>query len=199
MYRRVIIFLLVGCLPSMAMAEKLSLAGISTYLQGLKTLEAQFTQINSDQSISTGRLYLHRPGRARFEYNPPDQALVIAGGGAVAIFDLKTGQLPDQFPLKRTPLWVVLEPNVNLQKSKMVLSHTEDGPATKVVAHDPKNPDLGQIELVFTQNPTQLRQWIITDGVGSKTTVILGDAVTGERLPASLFSIQLQRAELNNR
>jgi outer membrane lipoprotein-sorting protein len=182
----------------MAMAEKLSLAGISTYLQGLKTLEAQFTQINSDQSISTGRLYLHRPGRARFEYNPPDQALVIAGGGAVAIFDLKTGQLPDQFPLKRTPLWVVLEPNVNLQKSKMVLSHTEDGPATKVVAHDPKNPDLGQIELVFTQNPTQLRQWIITDGVGSKTTVILGDAVTGERLPASLFSIQLQRAELNN-
>jgi outer membrane lipoprotein-sorting protein len=67
------------------------------------------------------------------------------------------------------------------------------------VAHDPKNPDLGQIELVFTQNPTQLRQWIITDGVGSKTTVILGDAVTGERLPASLFSIQLQRAELNNR
>jgi outer membrane lipoprotein-sorting protein len=199
MYRRVIIFLLLGCLPSMAMAEKLSLAGISTYLQGLKTLEAQFTQINSDQSISTGRLYLHRPGRARFEYNPPDQALVIAGGGAVAIFDLKTGQLPDQFPLKRTPLWVVLEPNVNLQKSKMVLNHTEDGPATKVVAHDPKNPDLGQIELVFTQNPTQLRQWIITDGVGSKTTVILGDAVTGERLPASLFSIQLQRAELNNR
>jgi outer membrane lipoprotein-sorting protein len=106
MYRRIIIFLLLGCLPSMAMAEKLSLAGISTYLQGLKTLEAQFTQINSDQSISTGRLYLHRPGRARFEYNPPDQALVIAGGGAVAIFDLKTGQLPDQFPLKRTPLWV---------------------------------------------------------------------------------------------
>ena len=64
-------------------AEQLSLAQISAYLNGISTAKSDFTQINDDGSISTGTLYIRRPGRMRFEYDPPEQALVIAAASAV--------------------------------------------------------------------------------------------------------------------
>ena len=172
-----------------AFAEKLSLNAISQYLNKLETAKAQFTQINDDGTISTGTIFLKRPGRARFEYNPPTDALVVAGGSQVAIFDGKSNAGPQQYPLKRTPLSLILAKDVNLSQAKMVVGHTYDGTATTVVAQDPENPEIGTIALKFTDSPTELRQWIITDNAGSQTTVILGELTTGGALKSSLFSI----------
>lgn len=172
-----------------ASAQKLSLNAITQYLNKLDTAKAPFTQINDDGTISTGTIFIKRPGRARFEYNPPTDALVVAGGSQVAIFDGKSNSGPQQYPLKRTPLNLILARNVNLQKAKMVVGHKYDGTATTVVAQDPDNPDIGTIELKFTSNPTELRQWVITDNTGSKTTVVLGEMAQGMPLKASLFSI----------
>ncbi len=175
-----------------ALAEKISLGEISRYLNGLKTAQAQFTQLNDDGSISTGTIYIKRPGRARFEYNPPDDALVVVGGSQVAIFDGKSNSGPTQYPLKRTPLSVILAENVNLAQAKMVTGHSYDGTSTTVVAQDPDNPEYGSIQMVFTSNPTELRQWVITDNAGAQTTVILGELTTDVDLKASLFSIHLE-------
>ncbi|MDG1497224.1 MAG: outer membrane lipoprotein carrier protein LolA [Amylibacter sp.] len=68
-------------------AEKISLGNISDYINGLKMVEADFEQVNSDGSIDTGKLYIRRPGKMRLEYEAPNNALVIAGAGSVAIFD----------------------------------------------------------------------------------------------------------------
>ena len=73
-------------------AEKISIDRLSSYLDGLKTVEAKFTQISSDGSLSTGALFIKRPGRIRFEYDPPNDALVLASGGQLAIFDPKEMQ-----------------------------------------------------------------------------------------------------------
>ncbi|SMR82288.1 Outer membrane lipoprotein-sorting protein [Aliiroseovarius halocynthiae] len=172
-----------------AQAEKISLNAISNYLNKLTTAKSQFTQINDDGTISTGTIYLKRPGRARFEYNPPLDALVVAGGSQVAIFDGKSNAGPQQYPLKRTPLNLILARNVDLSRAKMVVGHNYDGTATTVVAQDPDNPEVGTIELKFTANPTELRQWVITDNAGSKTTVLLGELEKGGALRSSLFSI----------
>ncbi|HEX9858531.1 MAG TPA: outer membrane lipoprotein carrier protein LolA, partial [Paracoccaceae bacterium] len=110
-----------------AAAEKIPLSALSQYLNGLTTAEAEFTQINADGSIATGKLYIKRPGRVRFEYAPPENSLVLAGGGQVAIFDAKSNQPPEQYPLKRTPLNLILAENVDLGRAKMVVGHFEDG------------------------------------------------------------------------
>ncbi len=66
-----------------AAAEKLSMAEISTYLNAIKSAQTRFVQVNADGSQSTGTLFIKRPpGRARFEYDPPVEALVMAGGGS---------------------------------------------------------------------------------------------------------------------
>ncbi len=172
-----------------ALAEKLPLDTLSKYLNGLTTAEADFTQVNSDGSVSTGKIFIKRPGRVRFEYAPPDKSLVLASAGQVAVFDGKSNQAPEQYPLKRTPLNLILADNVNLGRAKMVVGHKSDATSTSVVAQDPEHPEYGTIELKFTANPVELRQWIITDDLGKQTTVILGALKTGGNYGTSLFSI----------
>jgi outer membrane lipoprotein-sorting protein len=185
-------------LPLPAAAEKIPLGTISDYLNSLTTVESDFTQINADGSISTGKIYIKRPGRVRFEYAPPDRSLVIAGGQQVAIFDAKSNQPPEQYPLKRTPLNLILAENVDLSRAKMVVGHTEDGTSTRVRAQDPENPEYGSIELVFTADPVELRQWVITDDIGSQTTVILGEMKKGGNMGARLFDITAETAAREN-
>jgi len=162
-------------------AEKLPLSSISDYLNGLKTAQGPFTQINDDGSLSTGTLYIHRPGRMRFEYDPPESSVVIAGGGAVTIHDPKSNQPPESYPLKRTPLSIILAKTVDLDRAHMVVGHGFDGSSTIVTAQDPENPEYGSIELMFTADPIELRKWVIHDGSGGQTTEI-GRASCRERV-----------------
>lgn len=179
-------------LASPALADKIPLSDISGYLNSLTTADTDFTQINADGTIATGKLFIQRPGRARFEYAPPDKSLVLASGGQVAIFDAKSNQPPEQYPLKRTPLNLILAKDINLSKAKMVVAHKEDKTATQVVAQDPDHPEYGTIALVFTANPIALRQWVITDDLGQQTTVILGEMHKGDAYKASTFSIEIE-------
>ena len=177
-------------------AERLSLADISAYLNSITTLKSEFTQVNDDGSISTGTLYIRRPGRMRFEYNPPEQALVIAAANAVVIIDKKSNQPAETYPLNRTPLSLILGRNIDLTRANMVRDARFDGRSTTVTARDPERPETGFIELSFTDNPTELRQWTIHDANGGQTTVILGAFEAGLNLPESLFD---PGKELNRR
>ncbi|MDO5643140.1 MAG: outer membrane lipoprotein carrier protein LolA [Paracoccus sp. (in: a-proteobacteria)] len=171
-----------------ALAEKIPLNAISNYLNGLTTMQSEFTQINPDGTISAGTVYIQRPNRVRFEYKNSRQ-LVLASGGQVAVFDAKSNQGPQIYPLSETPLSIILAPNVNLGRQGMVTGHTEVNNSTIVTAQDPANPQYGNIQMVFTQ-PTELRQWIVTDDTGKKTTVILGEGRKGVSFRPSTFVIQ---------
>jgi len=178
------------------MAKEIPIGEISDFLNNLKTAKGSFTQINPDGTISTGRIFIHRPGRVRFEYDPPDPALVIAGGRKVAIFDGKSNEPPQQFPLRRTPLSVILARNVDLSRADMITNTRSDDVSTTITAQDPEHPEIGSIELVFTANPVELRQWLITDEAGSQTTVILNNMEFGIDLKSSLFSIPIEMQKL---
>lgn len=180
------------CLGQPARAEMLSLAELSRYLNSLSTAEARFTQINSDGSRATGTLYIKRPGRARFEYDAPMKSLVMAGSGQVAIFDEKSNEPPEQYPLRRTPLNLILAETIDLGQARMVVGHGEANGTTRVLAQDPENPEYGTIELVFTPAPTALRSWIITDDAGNQTQVELSDMTTGQDLANRLFDIRAE-------
>lgn len=188
MIRILMIPVLCAAMTLPAAAQKLSLAEISSYLNGLKTAQGEFTQVNDDGTLSTGRILLRRPGRVRFEYDPPNDALVVADGDTVGIIDPRSNE-KQGYPLHRTPLKIILARNVDLTRERMVVGHGSDDTSTTVRAQDPDNPEYGSIDLVFTRDPVELRQWVIHDGNGSSTTVILGDLQTGMQLSNDLFEI----------
>lgn len=173
-----------------ALAAPLSLAEVSRYLNSIQTAESTFTQYNADGSRSTGRVFIHRPNRMRFEYAPPDEALVLASAGQVAIFDRKSNQPPEQYPLRRTPLNLILARDIDLGRARMVVAHGEEQGMTTVTAQDPQNPNYGTIKLYFSTSPVALRQWVVTDETGYQTTVVLDGLRTGQSYPPSMFSIQ---------
>lgn len=181
-----------------ATAQQLSLAQISQYLNQLQTAEGRFTQVNPDGSQIGGTIYIKRPGRIRFEYDPPERSMVIAGGGQVAVFDPRSNTGPDRYPLNQTPLNVILQRDVNLERARMVTGHSYDGTYTTVTARDPDNAEYGTIQLVFSGNPIALRQWVITDDMGTRTTVVLDDLVTGGRIGDILFNIRAEMRKWGN-
>lgn len=185
---------LLATLPAFALvrpaqAQIIPLAELSRYFNAFTTAEGEFTQINADGTLSTGRLYIRRPGRMRFEYDPPERSLVMAGGSQLAVFDGRSNQGPNQYPLRQTPLNIILEQNVDFTRARMVVGHSTDGTTTTVVAQDPENPQYGSIRLIFSANPTELRQWVVRDDTGAETTVILGNMRFGGQLSALLFDI----------
>lgn len=196
--KRTILAALMALAAHPALAEKLSLAELSRYLNSLTTAEAGFTQLNADGSLSEGRVLIQRPGRMRFEYTP-DATLVLASGGQLAIFDPKSKQPPEQYPLSRTPLNLILGRNIDLARAKMVVGHGEDGPLTTVTAIDPAHPEYGSLTMAFAANPVALKQWTVVDETGNQTTVILDNLTTGQSYPPSTFSItfEVNRRGLN--
>ena len=195
MKTRIITFLMAFALSVFAVAasaQQLTLPQISQYLNQLQTAQGGFTQINADGTLSTGQIYIKRPGRIRFEYNPPEESLVVASGGQLAIFDPRSNAGPDRYPLNQTPLNIILQRNVDLTAARMVTGTTSDGTTTTVTAQDPNNPQYGNIQMVFTANPIELRQWIITDDMGSQTTLILNDLQAGGNIGDIMFNIQAE-------
>ena len=183
------VLIIISCSSHPSLAEKNSLNKISDYINGLTSLQADFEQVNSDGSLDTGKLYIRRPGRMRLEYTAPNNALVIAGAGSVAIFDDKSKNGPTLFPLKKTPLNLLLKKNVDLYKNEMITEHTANNKNTFIVAKDPERKSQGSIKMVFSNSSVSLQGWTITNQSNQKTQIILDKLDKKTKIPLYLFNI----------
>jgi outer membrane lipoprotein-sorting protein len=165
------------------------LARISNYLNGVTTLEGTFVQIGHDGELSEGLFYMRRPGRIRFEYKPPNPALVIADGTWVGVYDTRLNTL-DRIPLGSTPLDLLLSKRVNFRDNNAIRSIERAPGLMRVTAIDPDAPDQGSITMVFAETPLELRQWIVVDAQGLTTTVALSEMRSNIKLDPNLFFIE---------
>lgn len=173
----------------MSGADARDLTRISNYLNGVTTLEGTFVQIGHDGELSEGLFYMRRPGRIRFEYKPPNPALVVADGTWVGVYDTRLNTL-DRIPLGSTPLDILLSKRVDLRSENAIRSIERAPGLMRVTAIDPDAPDQGSITMVFSENPLELRQWIVVDAQGLTTTVALGEMRSNVKLDARLFFIE---------
>jgi outer membrane lipoprotein-sorting protein len=165
------------------------LSRISNYLNGVTTLEGTFVQIDHDGELSEGLFYMRRPGRIRFEYKPPNPALVIADGTWVGVYDTRLNTL-DRIPLGSTPLDLLLSERVDLRSDNAIRSIERAPGLMRVTAIDPDAPDQGSITMVFAEAPLELRQWIVIDAQGLTTTVALSEMRSNVKLDPKLFFIE---------
>lgn len=162
------------------------LARISAYLNALTTAEGDFVQIAPDGSVSDGRFFISRPGRIRFEYTPPNPTVVVSDGVWVVVFDLRDCSRQTA-PLGETPLDIFLKERVNLRQEGAVTGIESAGGQLRVTAVDPDAPEEGSITMVFSENPLELRQWIVLDAEGQATTVALSAVRRGVDISVAKF------------
>jgi outer membrane lipoprotein-sorting protein len=191
-----------GLQPLAAQASGTALLdALSSYLNGLGTVASGFTQINADASRIRGRVLIRQPGRARFEYAPPDPALVLVGAGQISIFDARSNQPPQVYPLGSTPLALLLGREIDLARSGMMAGLREEGGRLVVTGQDPQRPEQGWIDLVFARDPLALIGWSIVNAAGETTEVLLDGLGPVEGVSAFEFDIdtELERRGLKSR
>lgn len=162
------------------------LAEIEAYLNGITTLRARFTQLAPSGAMSTGMLYLHRPGRMRFDYDPPSKILLIATDWRLVFVDGSIRQV-NTVPLRQTPLGFLLDTEVSLEDEVEVTGLRAGGGEIAVTVVRRGEADQGQVTLYLGRQPVELRRWTVTDPQGLVTTVILDSLETGITLDQDLF------------
>jgi outer membrane lipoprotein-sorting protein len=201
MLRRSVLGLMAGTVfavpASLAYATGLSaddqklIVQIQDYLNGLTALTANFLQVAADGSTRTGKAWLQRPGKMRFEYDPPDPQLLVAGYGLLVYHDPQLAQTTN-IPLSATPLGILLADKVQLSGGVTVTGiDREPGEIRLTLIRTGKAAE-GSLTLVFGTAPLALRQWVVTDAQQKQTRVSLYDITPGGPFADSLFTYQGQ-------
>ncbi len=183
-----------AALPAGPTQDAADLKRIETYLDGIRTLTARFEQTNDDGSTATGKVWLSRPGRMRFEYAPPVRMTIVSNGDYVAVDDQELKQV-QFYPVDSTPVWFLLREGIKLS-GDVTVTGFERGPKTfRVTCVQAKDPHNGSITLVFSDDPLSLRQWSVLDAEGRTTTVALVDPQPEATVDAALFKLPAQPAK----
>jgi outer membrane lipoprotein-sorting protein len=181
-------------LPNSVVVER-----ANAFFTNLNTMVADFTQVGGDGRRQGGTLYLQRPGKVRFEYDPPAILQVIADGRSVAVRDRKLAT-QDLYSISQTPLKFLLRERVNLGQDIRITGITNDGNAVRINLED--SSTLGgtsRITLFFDSQVESLNQWRIVDAQGFQTVVVLDKVERGRRIDQDLFKIQYEAIIGNNR
>ncbi len=161
---------------------------INAYFNSITNLQGSFDQVDSTSKHATGRFYVQRPGKIRFDYAPPSALRIVADGAFLAIedSDLKT---VEKYPIKSTPFRLLLADAVDLGRDARVVG-VESQEGTLAISLEDKSGDAsGSIKLVFDNGPElQLKEWQITDAQGLTTQVTVNDVVSGRKVAADFFT-----------
>ncbi|PPD14239.1 MAG: cell envelope biogenesis protein LolA [Methylobacterium sp.] len=170
-----------------------SLERINAYFNALKGLQADFVQVAPDGRNYTGILYLLRPGRMRFEYNPPAALEIIADGRSVAIRDRKL-RTQDVYFINMTPLKFLLQTKIDVGKDSTVTDLKRAGDEVHLFLEDRSTiGGTSKIRVVFDGQSSALKEWTVTDPQGFDTRVMLSNLNPNANPDRSLFVIDEQR------
>jgi len=158
-------------------------------LQQLKSVKGRFVQTNGNGSISRGDLYLRRPGKARFSYDPPSGLSIVSDGHTVAVHDqrLKTFE---RYPLAATPLSIFLAQEIRVDRGALITSVAQNGETVSITARDGRSKGRGQITLDFSGSPLVLAGWTVLDARGQRIRVRISELGSAPNLGDDLFSIK---------
>jgi outer membrane lipoprotein-sorting protein len=186
---------LLATLPMLARAQadlaltdqdRQDLARIQTYLNSIHTLKARFQQLAPDGQMTQGTAWLSRPGRMRFQYDPPTPLLLVAGHGFVVFHDGQLGQTSN-IPIDQTPLGILLRDNLSLNGDVKVIEFDRLPGMLSIKVVRTASPGDGSLTLTFVDQPLMLRQWTVIDAQRRETRVFLSDVQTGGTFEAHLF------------
>ncbi|HWL30573.1 MAG TPA: outer membrane lipoprotein carrier protein LolA [Xanthobacteraceae bacterium] len=166
---------------------------VSAYLSGVRQLHGNFVQVGPDGSKSEGEFFMQKPGKVRFDYNPPSPIELIADGQSVVVRDRKLAT-QDLYPLSQTPLRFLLSDHIDLLRdTNLVGVYADDVFVTVVIEERQILGGTHRVMLMFGAQDYQLRQWTVTDPQGYDTTVAVYNLDTKQAADPSMFRIDYTR------
>ncbi|CAN7497136.1 outer-membrane lipoprotein carrier protein LolA [Phenylobacterium sp. LjRoot225] len=170
-------------------ADQALVARATAYLEGLTQAKARFIQTDARGQTSRGVVYLKRPGKARFAYDPPSGLLVVSDGGTVSVADSRLKTF-DKYPLMATPLSLFLAKTIRFDRGVQVTGVSRAADGFTITARDGRKQTAGQISLTFRDAPLTLVGWTVTDAQRRATHVQLVGLAPARGLDPDLFYLK---------
>jgi outer membrane lipoprotein-sorting protein len=166
---------------------------VNAALNAVPYMSADFTQVGANGKKLTGSLTVLKPGRLRFEYDPPTTVNIVADGNQVAITDRKL-KTQDLYQIGQTPLKFILKPGLDLARDTAVTGIEREKDRLTVNLEDKSTfGGTSKIALMFDPATLTLRQWVVTDPQGYETLVRLENINTKTRPENDYFVINRLR------
>jgi len=162
-------------------------AEVERYFNSIRTLQSRFVQSNPGGNVVQGTLSVRRPGRMRFEYDPPSKLKIVADGYQVTMWDIANRDF-GQWPIGWTAASFLVKEPLVLQGGDLTVEKVEraDG-MLQLTLSQTRKPQEGKVIVRLAENPMTLRGWTIIDNRGQRVDVSLSDPRTGMQLADSLF------------
>jgi outer membrane lipoprotein-sorting protein len=166
---------------------------VNAYLSSVQSMVGDFTQVAPDGAKTSGKFYLQKPGRLRFEYNPPSPVELIADGQSMVVRDRKLAT-QDLYPLSQTPLRFLLADRIDLLKdTDLVGVYADNMFVTMVIEQRQIIGGTYRLMLMFSGKDLELKQWTVTDPQGYDTTVAVFNLDKSKKPDPDLFKINYER------
>ena len=145
-------------------------------LRAIKTMSADFVQVDRNGQQLTGKMVLKRPGKIRFEYQKDVPVLIVSDGSRLTMLDYEVRQ-KQVWPISNSPLGALLDPDKDVMRygRLMPVRHPD---LISVQVKDPKHPEYGTITLIFNKNASapgglELESWVSVDSQNKITKIFL--------------------------
>lgn len=169
-------------------AQRATLEKISSVYNSIRSLNGSFVQAESDGSSATGRFYITKPGRVRFQYDPPATLDIASDGQQLVVRDRKLGT-QDVYQLWQTPLRYLLKERINLLEDAKIVSVLQDQNAVTITIEEDGALTQGRLTLYFSSNDYSLQKWSTVDGNGVSTVVTVTNLQTNQPNDPGLFAL----------
>jgi outer membrane lipoprotein-sorting protein len=164
-----------------------SVADVERYLNSIRTFKARFVQSNPNGGIAQGTLYVWRPGRMRFEYDPPSQLKIVADGYQVTMWDPATKDF-GQWPIGWTAAsWLAKDPIVLSGDLRVEKFERASNGLLEMTMSQARKPQDGKVIVRFSESPMALQGWTIIDPRGQRVGIALSNVQPNVQLVESLF------------
>jgi len=166
-------------------------------LRSIKTMKANFTQIDRNGGQLTGKMTLKRPGKIRFEYQKDVPVLIVSDGSRLTMLDYEVNQ-KQVWPIKNSPLGALLQPDGDIAKFGKLMP-TNHSDVTSIRIKDPDHPEFGTMTMIFEKKASapggmQLAGWVAVDAQNKMTRIALDNHRYGMDVSNGTFMFKDVRA-----
>ncbi len=164
--------------PDMRANSSLDTKPYENYMNALKSLEADFVQVDPNGQALEGRLYLVRPSHMRIEYAKTKEGRqtlplrLVADGSRMIHFDKELNET-QLYSFDATPAGFFLQDPISFSKDVQVVRAESKDQLTYVTLKRISDSEEGSLTFVFKENPIRLVKWIIQDAQDLETTITI--------------------------
>lgn len=181
--------------PQIPYAGPKSLESLDRFYDTVQTYTARFQQVVLDEGLnpieeSSGVMQIARPGRFRWDYDPPNEQHIISDGYKVWLYDIELEQITvrsQEQSLGRTPA-TLLAGSSDIKSNYEIRDLGQAG-MLAWVGMRPKDSDSGFSDMRIGFENEQLRIMELVDGLGQTTRITLTEASENQEVDDARFTL----------